>query len=77
VFEFNAGGYTVRREGNVQSSSKRTYTVGDVRDIAYNPQKPEEFIVSGKSGSAGAGIFLIVLAVLVLAAAVYFGVIKK
>ena len=76
VFEFAAKGENVRKKGNVSSSRRRAYHVGDVKNVRYNPDKPKEFIVEGSGSGAGAGIFLMILAVAVAAVVFYFTTFK-
>ena len=51
--------------GNVYSTSKRDYVVGNSIKIRYNPGKPEEFLLKGGSGFAF-GLILSLLGGLIL-----------
>lgn len=65
VFEFSARGMTVRRQGGNFSSCRRKFKVGEVRQVRYNPNNPNEFYVVGEGGNTSGGIWLILLGVIV------------
>lgn len=64
-YEFTARGATVRRQGGSSTTRKRKYKRGETRQVRYNPQNPNEFIVVGDSGNTGGGVALIILAVVI------------
>ena len=64
VFEFTVNGTTVRKISDVSSRRYRKYRVGEQMEVKVNPNKPKQFIVSGKSGNLFGGITLMVMAVL-------------
>ncbi|WP_130838173.1 DUF3592 domain-containing protein [Lachnoclostridium sp. Marseille-P6806] len=66
VFEYLAEGVSVRSELNFSKGSRRTYQVGQTRELRYNPRKKEEFVVVGESGGTGAGLFIMVIAAVLL-----------
>lgn len=70
VFEFTAGEHTVSRTANISTSRKRTYKVGDVWPVKYNPADPNEFIVDDTVGTGARGFILMglgaVMAVIIL-----------
>lgn len=67
VYAFTVGGTTVRRSGGRYSYKKNEFHVGDTAMVRYNPQRPEEFLVDGKSAAKASGIVLVLFG-LVLAA---------
>ncbi|MBQ7669673.1 MAG: DUF3592 domain-containing protein [Clostridia bacterium] len=73
VFEYFTGYTTIRTSPGTTSTRKRAYKIGEVYAIMFNPQKPEEFYVPGKSGATGTGIFLMVIALVLAGVAIYFG----
>ena len=77
VFDYFTGTQTVRRESRTAVKSKGKFRVGDVHEIRFNPNKPEEFILSKGGGSTASGIFLMIAAVAIAAVTIYFGYIKK
>ena len=62
-YEFTARGGTVRRQGGTSTTRKRKYKRGETRQVKYNPDNPNEFIVVGDSGNSVGGIVLIILAI--------------
>ena len=64
-YEFTVRGATVRRQGGSSTSRKRKYKRGETRQVKYNPDNPNEFVVVGDSGNSGGGIALIFLAVVI------------
>ena len=73
VFEYFVDGKQFREEGDMAASRRNAYRVGAVYTVLYNPDKPAEFIVPGKSGGRGAGVFLIVLSLAIVAVLLVFG----
>ena len=73
VFEYFTGYTTIITSPGTTSSRKRAYKIGEVYAIMFNPQKPEEFYVPGKSGATGVGVFLMILAAAIAGVAIYFG----
>lgn len=67
-YEFTARGGTVRRQGGSSTSRKRKYKRGETRQVRYNPNNPNEFVVVGDSGNTGGGIALIILAIVIAGA---------
>lgn len=65
VFRFTAGGATVEQTSNLSSSRRRKFKEGDVWQVRYNPEKPDEFYVVGVGGGTSAGIILIILGIVV------------
>lgn len=66
VFEYIVNGVSVRAESNFSKGSRRAYKVGQTRELRYNPRKNEEFVVVGESGGTGAGLFIMVIAAVLL-----------
>ncbi len=64
-YEFTARGGTVRRQGGTSTTRKRKYKRGETRQVKYNPDNPNEFIVIGDSGNSVGGIVLIILAIVI------------
>lgn len=64
-YEFTARGGTVRRQGGTSTTRKRKYKRGETRQVKYNPDNPNEFIVVGDSGNSVGGIVLIILSVVI------------
>ncbi len=77
VFEYFTGTQTVRREARFAVSSSRKYRVGDVQEIRFNPDKPEEYILSKGGSSLASGILLMIAAVAIAGVTVYFSFIRK
>ena len=69
IYEFVAGGKTIRKNGGIYSHNKREFNVGDTVEGKYNPDKPEEFLVNGKSGGKGFGIALLLFGLVIIAIA--------
>ncbi len=65
VYEYSAGNKIMQEKGYIHSSGKDKYKVGQITEIAYNPDKPDEFIINGKG--TGFGYALLVLALIVIA----------
>ena len=66
VVEFDAFGQTIRATADVDSVFAGKYKDGDTLEIRFNPQKPEEFVVQGKSFRSGVlgGGFLVLIGIL-------------
>ena len=69
IYEFSAGGNTVRKSGGFYSHDKKEFTVGDTAEIKYNPDKPEEFLVNGNGGGKSFGIALLLFGLVIIAIA--------
>ena len=69
IYEFVAGGNTIRKNGGIYSHNKRDFNVGDTVAVKYNPDKPEEFLVNGKSGGKSFGIALLLFGLVIIAIA--------
>ena len=69
IYEFVANGNTVRKSGGIYSHNKKEFSVGDTATVYYNPDKPEEFLVNGKSGGKGFGIALMLFGLVIIAIA--------
>ncbi len=69
IYEFVAGGNTIRKHGGIYSHKKKDFNVGDTVAVKYNPEKPEEFLVNGKSGGKGFGIALLLFGLVIIAIA--------
>ena len=69
IYEFVANGNTVRKSGDIYSHNKKEFSVGDTATVYYNPDKPEEFLVNGKSGGKGFGIALMLFGLVIIAIA--------
>ena len=69
IYEFVAGENTIRKNGGIYSHNKKDFNVGDTVAVKYNPDKPEEFLVNGKSGGKGFGIALLLFGLVIIAIA--------
>lgn len=69
IYEFVANGKTVRKSGGIYSHNKKEFSVGDTAAVKYNPDKPEEFLVNGKSGGKGFGIAILLFGLVIIAIA--------
>ena len=69
IYEFVANGKTIRKSGGIYSHNKKEFSVGDTATVYYNPDKPEEFLVNGKSGGKGFGIALMLFGLVIIAIA--------
>ena len=69
IYEFVAGGKTIRKNGGIYSHNKREFNVGDTVEVKYNPDKPEEFLVNGKSSGKSFGIALLLFGLVIIAIA--------
>ena len=49
--------------------TKKEFNVGDTVAVKYNPDKPEEFLVNGKSSGKGFGIALLLFGLVIIAIA--------
>ncbi len=62
VFQYIVNGNTVESSSNISSRNKKTYNVGDTAEILFNPSKPSEFVIKGKSKKSGIGFGIAMLA---------------
>ena len=69
IYEFAAGGNTIRKNGGIYSHNKKDFNVGDMVAVKYNPDKPEEFLVNGKSGGNAFGVALMLFGLVIIAIA--------
>ena len=69
IYEFVVNGNTIRKNGGIYSHNKRDFNVGDTVAVKYNPDKPDEFLVNGKSGGKGFGIALLLFGLVIIAIA--------
>ena len=69
IYEFVVNGNTIRKNGGIYSHNKREFNVGDTVEVKYNPDKPEEFLVNGKSGGKSFGIALMLFGLVIVAIA--------
>ena len=69
IYEFVANGNTIRKNGGIYSHNKRDFNVGDTATVKYNPDKPDEFLVNGKSGGKSFGIALLLFGLVIIAIA--------
>ena len=69
IYEFVVNGNTIRKGGGIYSHNKREFNVGDTTTVKYNPDKPDEFLVNGKSGGKGFGITLLLFGLVIIAIA--------
>ena len=69
IYEFVVNGNTIRKNGGVYSHNKREFNVGDTATVKYNPDKPEEFLVNGKSSGKSFGIALLLFGLVIIAIA--------
>ena len=69
IYEFVVNGNTIRKNGGIYSHNKKDFNVGDTVAVKYNPDKPEEFLVNGKSGGNGFGIALLLFGFVIIAIA--------
>ena len=69
IYEFVVNGNTIRKNGGIYSHNKRDFNVGDTVAVKYNPDKPDEFLVNGKSGGKSFGIALLLFGLVIIAIA--------
>ena len=69
IYEFVVNGNTIRKNGGIYSHNKRDFNVGDTATVKYNPDKPDEFLVNGKSGGKVLGIALLLFGLVIVAIA--------
>ena len=69
IYEFVINGNVIQKDGGIYSHNKREFNVGDTTTVKYNPDKPEEFLVNGKSGGKGFGIALLLFGLVIIAIA--------
>ena len=62
VFQYIVNGKTVESSSNIISRDKKKYNVGDTAEILFNPSKPSEFVIKGKSKKSGIGFGIAMLA---------------
>ena len=68
VLEYTANGTVVRGTADINSVFKGRFKEGSTYDIRYNPEKPEEFVIRGRSllSALLGGGFLLALGILIL-----------
>ena len=69
IYEFVVNGNTIRKNGGIYSHNKKDFNVGDTVAVKYNPDKPKEFLVNGKSGGKSFGIALMLFGLVIVAIA--------
>ena len=69
IYEFTVNGTTVHRSGGIYSYHKKEFRIGDSSTVRYNPDDPEEFLVSGKNGGKSFGIALVLFGLVIIAIA--------
>ena len=69
IYEFTANGSVIRKSGGIYSHNKSEFKVGDVSSVKYNPDKPDEFLVSGKNGGNFFGVALMLFGLVIIAIA--------
>lgn len=69
IYEFVVNGNVIQKDGGIYSHNKREFNVGDTATVKYNPDKPEEFLVNGKSGGKSFGIALLLFGFVIIAIA--------
>ena len=62
-------GNTIRKNGGIYSHNKKDFNVGNTATVKYNPDKPDEFLVNGKSGGKSFGIALLLFGLVIIAIA--------
>ena len=62
VFQYIVNGNAVESCSNFGSRDKKKYNVGDTAEILFNPSKPSEFVIKGKSKKSGIGFGIAMLA---------------
>ena len=67
IYEFVVNGNIIRKNGGIYSHNKKDFKVGDAATVKYNPDKPEEVLVNGKSGGKGFGIALLLFGLVIIA----------
>lgn len=55
VFQYIVNGQSVESSSNISTGDKNKYRVGDTAEILFNPAKPSEFVIKGKSEKSGKG----------------------
>lgn len=71
IYEFTAGGKHIRGDGDVLSTTRRKkYQVGDIVEILYNPENPDEFRVPGKNELLVLSILFLILGICTIIMAV-------
>jgi len=61
VFQYIVNGKPVESSSNISSYDKTTYKEGDTAEILFNPSKPGEFVIKGKSEKSGKGFGMIMM----------------
>ena len=69
IYEFVVNGNTIRKSGGVYSHNKKQFKVGDTATVKYNPNKPDEFLINGKSSGKSFGIALVMFGLIIFAIA--------
>ena len=69
IYEFVVNGNTIRKSGGVYSHNKKQFKVGDTATVKYNPNKPDEFLINGKSSGKSFGIALVMFGLIIIAIA--------
>ena len=69
IYEFEVNGNIIRKCGGIYSHNKKEFNVGDTVAVKYNPDKPEEFLVNGKSSGKSFGIALLLFGLVIIAIA--------
>ena len=69
IYEFVVNGNTIRKSGGIYSHNKKDFNMGDTVAVKYNPDKPEEFLVNGKSGGNAFGVALMLFGLVIIAIA--------
>lgn len=69
IYEFTVNGGVIRKSGGIYSHNKSEFKVGDVSPVMYNPDKPDEFLVNGKSSGKSFGIALLLFGLVIIAIA--------
>ena len=69
IYEFVVNGNTIRKNGGVYSHNKKQFKVGDTATVKYNPNKPDEFLINGKSSGKSFGIALVMFGLIIIAIA--------
>lgn len=68
VYEYWTGYQMIRKRGNIGRNSKHAYKIGQTAMIRFNPQRPDEFTINGKTGTGFFGVSLILLGIILIIA---------
>ena len=49
IVEYYGGGNKIEKKADISSNSRKKFSVGDEVTVKYNPEKPDEFAIKGKS----------------------------